>query len=92
LEFLPYIDPAALVGWLVIGAAAGWLVSRLVRDGLGPIGHMVIGIIGACIGGYVLPDYGYLPAELPGDLIGGAIGAAVVLGVNTLISTLLSSS
>jgi uncharacterized membrane protein YeaQ/YmgE (transglycosylase-associated protein family) len=92
LQFFPDIDPAALAGWLVIGAAAGWLASRMVRDGLGPIGHMVIGIIGACIGGYVLPHYGVLPPELPGDLIGGAIGAIIVLALNAIISSAFNST
>jgi uncharacterized membrane protein YeaQ/YmgE (transglycosylase-associated protein family) len=85
------IDPTALIGWLVIGAAAGWLTGRMVHTGLGPIGHMVIGIIGACIGGYVLPQYGHLPDGISGALIAGAIGAVVLLGVNTIISRVLNS-
>ena len=85
------INPAALAGWLVIGIAAGWLTGRMVQGGLGPIGHMVVGIIGACIGGYVLPQYGYLPDGTSGALIAGAIGAIVLLAVNTFISRVLSS-
>ena len=73
------INPTALVGWLVIGIAAGWLTGRIVQGGLGPIGHMVIGIVGACIGGYVLPDYAFLPAGLSGDLIAGGIGQSLCL-------------
>ena len=87
-----HIDPAALAGWLVIGSAAGWLTGRMVKGGLGPIGHMVIGIIGACIGGHVLPDYGFLPGGLSGDLLAGAIGAVFVLALNTLISSVFSST
>ncbi len=87
-----HIDLAALVGWLVIGSAAGWLTGRMVRGGLGQIGHMVIGIIGGCIGGYVLPAYGFLPAGLSGDLIAGAIGAIFVLALNTLISSVFSGT
>jgi uncharacterized membrane protein YeaQ/YmgE (transglycosylase-associated protein family) len=86
------IDPAALAGWLVIGIAAGWITGRIVQGGgLGPIGHMVVGIIGACIGGYVLPQYGHLPEGITGALIAGAIGAVVLLGVNTIIARVLPS-
>jgi uncharacterized membrane protein YeaQ/YmgE (transglycosylase-associated protein family) len=85
------IDPTALIGWLVIGIAAGWLAGRIVQSSLGPIGHMVIGIIGACIGGYVLPQYGHVPDGISGALISGAIGAIVLLGVNTIISRVLAS-
>jgi uncharacterized membrane protein YeaQ/YmgE (transglycosylase-associated protein family) len=85
------IDPTALIGWLVIGIAAGWLAGRIVQSGLGPIGHMVVGIAGACIGGYVLPQYGHLPDGISGALIAGAIGAIVLLVVNAIISRLLAS-
>ncbi len=91
MEFLTDIDPAALAGWLVIGCAAGWLAGRVGRSGLGPIGHMVIAVIGACIGGIVLPDYGFLPPGLSGDLIAGAIGAIFVLALNAVISSAFNS-
>ena len=85
------IGLTTLVGWFVIGIAAGWLVGRVARNGLGPIGHMVIGIMGACIGGYVLPQYGYLPEGTGGALIAGGIGAIFLLTLNTVIASAFSS-
>ena len=46
----------ALIIWLVIGGVAGWLAQRIVGK-VGPfglIGDIVIGIVGAIIGGYIL--------------------------------------
>jgi uncharacterized membrane protein YeaQ/YmgE (transglycosylase-associated protein family) len=43
-----------LIGWLIIGAIAGWLASMVMgRGGYGLVGDIVVGIIGAFIGGFV---------------------------------------
>jgi uncharacterized membrane protein YeaQ/YmgE (transglycosylase-associated protein family) len=43
-----------LVSWIIIGALAGWLASVLVRGrGYGCLGNIVVGLIGAVIGGYL---------------------------------------
>jgi uncharacterized membrane protein YeaQ/YmgE (transglycosylase-associated protein family) len=44
------------LSWLIVGAIAGWLAGLLVRgdESLGVIGHIVLGLIGALLGGYVV--------------------------------------
>ena len=43
-----------LLSWLIIGALAGWLASSLVRGkGYGCLGNIVVGLIGAVVGGYL---------------------------------------
>jgi uncharacterized membrane protein YeaQ/YmgE (transglycosylase-associated protein family) len=43
----------ALIIWLVIGAAAGWLAGQIVKGyGFGLIGNIVVGIIGAVLAGW----------------------------------------
>jgi uncharacterized membrane protein YeaQ/YmgE (transglycosylase-associated protein family) len=42
-----------LLVWIVIGAIAGWLASMVMHSRLGLIGDIVVGIIGALIGGFV---------------------------------------
>jgi len=44
------------IGWLVVGAIAGWLAGLLVKgdEGMGVIGHVVLGLVGALLGGYVV--------------------------------------
>ena len=42
---------------LIIGAIAGWLAGLIVRGaGFGLIGNIVVGIIGALVAGWVLPQ------------------------------------
>jgi uncharacterized membrane protein YeaQ/YmgE (transglycosylase-associated protein family) len=42
-----------LVIWAVIGLVAGWLASAVVGGGLGLVGDIVVGIVGAFVGGYL---------------------------------------
>ena len=44
------------ITWLIVGAIAGWLAGMLVKgdEGLGVIGHIVLGIVGALLGGWVV--------------------------------------
>ena len=46
----------SIIAWLVVGAVAGYLAGYLVKgdESLGVIGHIVLGIIGALIGGFVV--------------------------------------
>ena len=43
-----------LIGWLIIGLLAGWIASMIMgRGGYGVVGDIVVGIVGAFIGGFV---------------------------------------
>jgi len=48
------MDITGLVIFLAIGAVAGWLAGTLMKGGgFGLLGNIVIGIIGAVVGGFV---------------------------------------
>lgn len=48
------MDSHTLIAWLVIGAVAGWLAGIFVKGGgFGLLGDIVVGIIGAFIGGWL---------------------------------------
>jgi uncharacterized membrane protein YeaQ/YmgE (transglycosylase-associated protein family) len=42
-----------ILAWIVVGAIAGWLASMVVRSSLGLVGDIVVGIVGAFIGGFL---------------------------------------
>jgi uncharacterized membrane protein YeaQ/YmgE (transglycosylase-associated protein family) len=44
-----------IIAWIVLGAIAGWIAGLLVRgdERWGVIGHIVLGIVGAVIGGFL---------------------------------------
>jgi uncharacterized membrane protein YeaQ/YmgE (transglycosylase-associated protein family) len=45
----------SIIAWIVLGAIAGYLAGFLVKgdEGLGVIGHVVLGIVGALVGGFL---------------------------------------
>lgn len=54
-----------LIGWIILGGLAGWVASMIAgtdaRQGL--LGNIVVGIIGAFIGGLVLGLFGVEGAD-----------------------------
>jgi uncharacterized membrane protein YeaQ/YmgE (transglycosylase-associated protein family) len=80
------LEPMSLLGWIIIGAIAGWLAGKIVEGyGFGFVGNLVIGILGAFIGGYILPHLGIVPESTFGNLIAATIGAVVLLVVLGLL-------
>ena len=44
----------SIIAWIVLGLVAGWLAGMVMRGGgYGIIGDIVLGIVGALIGGWV---------------------------------------
>ncbi len=75
-----------LVWFLLIGLAAGWLAGHLVKGrGFGLLENLVIGVIGALIGGYVFGSLGVNTGGLLGQLITATVGALILLFLLKLI-------
>ena len=72
---------------LVIGAIAGWLAGLIVRGaGFGLIGNIVIGIIGALVASWLLPQLGVsLGGSAIRDIVNATIGAVIVLVILSLV-------
>ena len=65
---------------LLIGLAAGWLAGQLVkRRGSGWVEDLIIGVIGALIGGFVFGLLGVNVGGLVGRLISATVGAVILL-------------
>ncbi len=45
-----------IIGWIIIGAIAGWLASMVTGNDkkMGAFGNIVVGIIGGLIGGFIM--------------------------------------
>ena len=72
---------------LFVGLIAGWLAGKIVRgSGFGVVGDIAVGIIGAFIGGWLLPRLGvHLGAGLVASIVNATIGAVVLLLVIRLV-------
>ncbi len=78
MEFLRFI---------LIGLAAGWLAGQLMRGGgFGVIGDIIVGAIGALLGGFLFSTLGVYPrGGLLCSLVVATIGAIVLLFLLRLI-------
>ena len=76
------LDPGGLFAWVVVGLIAGFLAGRVMRgSGYGLLGDLVIGLVGALVGGFlsgmfITGDYG-----LVGSILVAFLGACVLIWV-----------
>ena len=77
----------SIIIMIVVGAIAGWLAGKIVQGfGFGLIWNIVIGIIGAFIGVWLLTRLGVVPfAGFFGSIVNATIGAVVLLFIIGLI-------
>jgi uncharacterized membrane protein YeaQ/YmgE (transglycosylase-associated protein family) len=74
------LAPESILGWIIIGAIAGWLAGRLVKGyGFGLIGNIIIGILGAGIAGLLAPSLGLHTESTGGNIVASLLGALVLL-------------
>jgi uncharacterized membrane protein YeaQ/YmgE (transglycosylase-associated protein family) len=53
------MDGHGIIAWIIIGIIAGWLTGKLMKgSGYGVLMDMVIGLIGALIGGFISSHLG----------------------------------
>ena len=76
-----------LLLWLVVGLIAGWLASAVLGGGLGIIGDIVVGVVGAFIGGWLFRSAGWHApfGGIPGQIFVAFLGALILLALLRLI-------
>jgi uncharacterized membrane protein YeaQ/YmgE (transglycosylase-associated protein family) len=72
----------SIIGWIVLGLIAGWIGSNIVDSGgRGPLMDIVLGVVGAIVGGAIFSALGAVP--ITGfnlySLFVAVVGAVVVL-------------
>lgn len=75
-----------LLIFLIIGALAGWLAGVVMKGrGFGIVINMVVGVVGAFFGGWLLPRLGVSFGGDIGLFITAFIGAVILLALIGLI-------
>lgn len=71
-----------IVFFILIGIAAGWLSGRIMKGrGFGLIGNLVVGSIGAFLGGFIFSKLNVVTTGMSGSLITALFGAVLLLFV-----------
>jgi uncharacterized membrane protein YeaQ/YmgE (transglycosylase-associated protein family) len=80
--------PANWIYWGLVGLLAGWLTGKLTRGaGFGCIADILIGLIGAVIGGYIFTRLNiHIVSGFLGSLAAATIGAVLLVSVARLLS------
>ena len=77
----------ALIFWIVVGLIAGFLASVVMRGGgYGVVGDIVVGIVGALIGGFIMNAFGLGGNGLIYSIIVAFVGACILIFLLRLIS------
>jgi uncharacterized membrane protein YeaQ/YmgE (transglycosylase-associated protein family) len=77
---------SGLLWWAIVGLIAGFLAGKVMKGGgFGVIMDIVIGIIGAIIGGWVFGLLGIFAGGLIGSIIVAFVGACILLWIVRLI-------
>lgn len=76
-----------LLTWLIVGLVAG-VLAGLVVGGVGLIGNIVVGIVGAFVGGWIFAQLGVSTpfSGLAGTIFTAFVGAVVLLLLLHLIT------
>ena len=69
-----------LLWFCLIGVAAGWLAGQIMKGGgFGLFGDLVVGVIGAILGGFLFRLLGISTSGLMGALVTATVGAMVLI-------------
>lgn len=80
------MDVTSLLLWLLIGGIAGWLAGNIMKGGgFGVVINIVVGIVGAVLGGFIFGLLGVTYGGIIGSLVVATFGAVVLLFLAGLI-------
>ncbi len=69
-----------VIWFLLIGLVAGWLAGELTKgSGFGLLGNLIVGVLGALLGGFLFDVIGLAAYGLIARLIMALVGALVLL-------------
>lgn len=77
-----------IILWIIFGAIAGWIASAIVKSNNGIGMDILLGIVGAVVGGFIMQFFGR--TGVTGfnlySLVVAVIGAAVVVSIGRLLT------
>lgn len=80
------MDLTNLLIFLAIGAVAGWLAGVILKGGgFGLLVNIVVGILGAIVGGFAFGLLGISVGGILGSIITATVGAVLLLLIVGLI-------
>ena len=78
--------PTNLLTWVIIGLIAGWAAGKIMKGGgYGVVMDIILGIVGAVVGGWLLGALGIHAGGLIGTIVVAIIGAMFLIWLTRLL-------
>ena len=80
-----------ILSWIVVGLIAGWLAGLVVKGGgYGCIGDIIVGVVGALIGGWIASHFFHMGDPVSGinlqSILVAFVGAVILVFILRLVS------
>ena len=80
-----------ILAWIVVGLIAGWLASQVMSGGgYGLIGDIILGVVGAVIGGFLAANLLNMPDAVNGinvtSILVAFVGAVILIAILRMMS------
>lgn len=77
--------------WIVVGALAGWIASMIMKTDaqMGALSNIIVGIIGAFIGGWVIGLFGMTTPDGQfniASILTAILGAVILIGIVKMLT------
>ena len=81
----------SILAWLVVGLIAGWLASQVIRGGgYGLVGDIIVGVVGALLGGFLATTFLQMPNAVNGinitSILVAFVGAVILIAILRMVS------
>lgn len=80
------VDVSTIIVWLIVGALGGYIAGMIVKmrqSGFGVVGNIVIGLVGAVIGGFLFHQFNINIASdvviTANDVIAAIVGSIILI-------------
>lgn len=81
------VQTHGFIWWVIIGLVAGWIAGHLTRGrGFGCLVDIILGLIGAVIGGWVFTRLGIVTFGFFGSLAAATVGAILLVAIARLFA------
>jgi uncharacterized membrane protein YeaQ/YmgE (transglycosylase-associated protein family) len=81
------VESHGFIWWIVIGLIAGWIAGHLTRGrGFGCFVDVILGLIGAVLGGWIFTRLGILTLGFFGSLAAATVGAVLLVAIARLFA------
>ena len=77
----------SLIAWLIVGLIAGWVAGTVTRGrGFGCLVDVILGLVGAVIGGWIFTKLGIPTWGFWGSLAAAIVGAVLLVSIARLFA------